>query len=269
MKHKSKIILTICILIIIFLIILTFYFLKKVETHTFTIVDINNKNIVTATKSDFIYNGNLDEIILKDKNLNIIEDNSKLEIGQEVYLFNEEKNTNYKFKISKIDNNNIELKWEGLKYYLFYINDTKIKDINNRNIDISNLKIGDTIKIISFVPEISNALAYSYEGYGAEKIENVKYIKVVKQNEEEVESIENRNMLAIKESAIVNVDSDNIKIEDNDSKNNVKEIINVKYPKGKTKNDFKEGEKIRIYFNGTVDLPTKTIENVGKIEKME
>lgn len=262
MKRKIEVIIVISIvLLVIISAIVVFYILTRMEKYTLTIVKINEDEIIAADIDYLLYSRNINDVKVKDNNLNEL-NSSLLKVGDEIYFFDEDNDVNYLCTVQSIENDNINLQIPILKYYSFYIKDTKIKDIKGKNIDVSNLKIGDTIKVINWIPETTDGLAYSFEGHSLKNLENVKKIKVIEQNKKQIQAIENKNKVAIKEAIIANVNEDSIDVLATNSESN---LINVKYPE-EGNVEFEQGQKVLIYFNGVINPISNGIDNVEKIE---
>ena len=178
-----------------------------------------------------------------------------------IFTINElSKYTTYIAEITEIEGKRIiVIDTENIKYQL-YTNNIKIKNEYGKNIDISNLNIGDNIKII-IKDEIKRDIAMT-----PTLLQNVKLIKV----------LENKNDNAIQ---------DTIKNEDNKASNTIKAVVvnpekgllvmgienagdlyDVSY-ENKDNIKFKQGQEILIYFNGGMleTYPAQII-NVEKIE---
>lgn len=178
-----------------------------------------------------------------------------------IFTINElSKYTTYIAEITEIEGKRIiVIDTENIKYQL-YTNNIKIKNDNGQTIDISDLNIGDNIKIIT-KKGMERAIAMT-----PTLLQNVKLIKV----------LENKNDNAIQ---------DTIKNEDNKASNTIKAVVvnpekgllvmgienagdlyDVSY-ENKDNIKFKQGQEILIYFNGGMleTYPAQII-NVEKIE---
>ena len=263
MKKRIKIIISISVILLIAILLVELFIFTKVEFYDFTIVKIN-KNHIIAGKESLLYKAfDLNNTKIKDENKKEL-DIENIQEGNFLYAYDSEEKFFYFGKVDKLENNIIHLKIPQLNFYSFYVKNDKIKNNQNKIVDISNLKEGDTIDVINIVPTSKNALGYIFEGQGVEYIDNVKSVKITEKNKEEVELIENRNMIAIKEAIIVALNENNIIVKGLEDE---KDIVNVKYINDEIKN-LKEGQKVIIYFNGIINHTTNTIENVGKMENI-
>ena len=178
-----------------------------------------------------------------------------------IFAINElSKYTTYIAEITEIEGRRIiVIDTENIKYQL-YTNNIKIKNDNGQTIEISDLNIGDNIKIIT-KKGMERSIAMT-----PTLLQNVKLIKV----------LENKNDNAIQ---------DIIKNEDNKASNTIKAVVvnpekgllvmgienaadlyDVSY-ENKDNIKFKQGQEILIYFNGGMleTYPAQII-NVEKIE---
>lgn len=275
MKKKTKI-LIISILIIIAVIAifsLVIYLYHKIGVNTSIFVNCYDGRIIkTANMVKKNASYKLDEVILKDLNLNEI-DKNQVQIGDYIYLFIKNDNTyyyldntNYYCKVIGINNDSINVEITDWQFYSFNAENINIKDINGNQISTSDLKLGDKLRVINIVPEVIPAIAETFEGYSSSTIYDVKNIKIVGTDQETKEKLENRNMIAIKKAIIAGVNKDNLYVLDSENQNLLYEVAfsnegNI---------GFKQGQEILIYFNGKGASSSKNgiirIENVGKIE---
>lgn len=262
MKKKTKDIIPIgIILIVIIILIAVFYILSRIEIYNFTIVEINGNNIIAADIGSFTYSGlMINEINVKDENLNQI-NTSNIKEGDKIYFSDKEKGINYAYTVQKIENGNATVQMPEISYYSFTVEDTTIKSNERKNINISELKVGDTISVLNWGTKTTDSLAHFFEGHSIENLENVKRIKVIEKDTEEVDTIENRNKVAIKEAVVVKVNEDSIGVMGKESEN---DLYTVNYS-SEGNIGFKQGQEVLIYFNGIIDNTSKKIENVGKI----
>ncbi len=264
MKKKTKIILLVLIIVIILigLIIWGLYEASITKHYSFTITNIEGTKITGArlVVSQFDYDINSDNY--KDYNGNTV-DFSKLTVGDKIYIYNERLGESYLNTIKKITNNKVFTNFENLEYFSLDIGDVSIKDINGNKIDISGLSVGDRIEVTNKEVGLEPARANSYEGYPYDYLNNIKKIKVIKDNPAEAKAIGDRNMNAIKKAIVVKVEEDYLSVAEIDD--NTK-IFKVKYPENNI-TSFEQGQEVLIYFNGrgNIDL-TMQIDNVGKIE---
>lgn len=152
MKKSTKIIIFIVILLII-LVPVVLFVLPQYEQYTFTITEINGDRI-TAVKQGGIYYS-LYEGAVKIKDVNEKDINvSELEIGDIIYIQNI-KNTlllqnyiDYACLVTDVDNKNIVVELPETDYYFFNSEGANVKDINGHKINVADLKVGDTIKVL-------------------------------------------------------------------------------------------------------------------------
>lgn len=211
MKKRTKIIIAIAIVVLVLiLLVVGYYIIKKVRVYTFTIIEINERNIICGRVDKFSQN-------------------------------------------------------KEITYYSFYIKDPIIKDIKGNETDKSDLKVGNTIEVVDSVPEVVNSIAYIYEGHTIEHLNDVKRIKIIKQDKGEAEILENRNKIATKEAIVVKVNEDSLDVMGTE---NTTELFTVKFSE-EGNIGFKQGQKIKVYYNGIINTKNqnvKTIDVVGKIE---
>lgn len=255
MRKKTKLlIISIFIIIAIILIVfLAIYFKYKIGINVSTIVSIdNNGKIYTANYEAQNESFNLNEVILKDLNLNEIEI-LKVHVGEYIYLYIKKDNkynycnsTNFYCKVTKIDNNKIEVEMPNWNFYSLDAKKAKIKDMEGKNIDISSLQSGNTIEIINVEPEITPSIARNFEGYWLDHIYDVKKIKLIETDEKTKEKIENRNMVAVKKAIVAGVNKDSLFVVDNENDELLYELSFT----NEGNIGFKQGQEILIYFNG-------------------
>ncbi len=261
-KGKKLVIIIGIILILIILAMIGFYLSIKMKIYTFTIAKIDGNNITAMTENPTSKVFQINEIKVKDENGNDINIYS-LQKDDEIYVYDEENGINYFCTVQEITNNDITVQMPDVSYYSFTIKNPVIKNINGKNINASDLKVGDTIRVIDWIPEITYDLAYFTEGHSVEHLSDVKRIKVVKQDIKDVQAIENRDKIATKEAVVVKVNDDSIDVMGTDNED---DLLTVKYSEEKN-HGFKQGQEVLIYFNGVIELvQPKTIDTVGKIE---
>ena len=261
-KGKKFVIIIGIILLLIILAMLGFYLSMKMKIYTFTIAEINGNNITAMTENPTSKVFLINEIKVKDENGNDI-NTVNLQKDDKIYVYDEENDVNYFCTVQEIINNNITVQMPDVSYYSFTIKEPVIKDISGKKINASDLKVGDTIRVIDWIPEIVNDLAYFTEGHSVEHLSDVKRIKVVKQDIENVQAIENRDKIATKEAIVVKVNDDSIDVMGTDNEN---DLLTVKYSEDGNIG-FEQGQEVLIYFNGVIEpVQPKTIDTVGKIE---
>lgn len=261
-KGKKFIIIIGIILILVILAMLGFYLSIKMKIYTFTIAKINGNSVTAITKNPTDRVFQINGIKVKDENQNEI-NISDLQTGDNIYIYDEENGINYFCTVQEITNNNITVQMPDVRYYSFMIKNPVIKNRNGKNISASDLKVGDTIRVIDWIPEIINDLAYVTEGHSVENLSDVRRIKIVEQNVEEAKAVENRNKVATKEAVVVKVNDDSIDVMGTDNEN---DLLTVKYSE-EGNHKFKQGQEVLIYFNGVIEpVQPKTIDTVGKIE---
>lgn len=276
-KRKKKLLIGFSLLFVLIIAVILIFNLvifidRKIGAHTLTIVENDGKSIIAAINEyNNSFQSNLDNVILKDSNLNEIDKNN-VKVGDYIYLYIKEgdysysDNTTYYCKVTSIDDKKISIETPGWYFYSFNVNGANIKDINGNKITSSDLKIGDTIKVININPEYIYDMAMVYEGFPASSISNVKSIRVIDTDEETKVGLENRNMVAIKKAFIAGVNKDNIYVVDSENQNLLYQVSFAK--EGNI--GFKVGQEVMIYFNGKTSSTGKNgiigIQNVGKIE---
>lgn len=275
MKKRTKKIIIVTILLILAIIAifsLIVFFNKKIRVHTFTIVKNDGNTIIAAiNENNNSFESNLDNVIIKDNNFNEMDKNN-IKIGDYIYLYIKNgdyyysDNTTYYCKVSSIDDKKISIETQGWYFYSFNVDGANIKGINGNKITSNDLKIGDTIKVININPEYIYDIAMVYEGFPASSIYDVKSIKIIDTDEETKESLENRNMVAIKKAFVAGVNKDNIYVVDSENQNLLYQVSFSK--EGNI--GFEVGQEVMIYFNGKTSSTGKNeiseIQNVGKIE---
>ena len=218
-----------------------------------TVVGVEDNRIVTtAVEKVCEQEYKLDDVILKNLNLEEI-DKSNVKVGDYIYLFIENdytyyycENTNYYSKVLEINDDNIKVAIPDWQFYSFNAEDANIKDDNGNKIDISDLKLGDDIQIISILPDSIPDIAEIFEGYPSKSIYNVKNVKIKETNESLKENFENRDMIAIKKAIIAGVNKNSLCVID--SENN--ELLYEVYFSDEGNIGFEPGQEILIYFNG-------------------
>ena len=171
MKKRIKIIISISVILLIAILLVGLFIFTKVEFYSFTIVKIN-KNHIIAGKESLLYKAfDLNNTKIKDENKKEL-DIENIQEGNFLYAYDSEEKFYYFGKADKLENNIIHLKIPQLNFYSFYVKNDKIKNNQNKIVDISNLKKGDTIDVINIVPTSKNALGYIFEGQGVEYIDN-------------------------------------------------------------------------------------------------
>lgn len=264
MKKSTKIIIFIVILLII-LVTVVLFVLPQYEQYTFTITEINGDRI-TAVKQGGIYYS-LYEGAVKIKDVNEKDINvSELEIGDIIYIQNI-KNTlllqnyiDYACLVTDVDNKNIVVELPETDYYFFNSEGANVKDINGHKINVADLKVGDTIKVLEKKDFIQDAIAYSFEGHHAEDLDTIKSIRVISQDANDLVAYATRNIVAKKTAVIVKVNEDSLDVMGIEDSN---DLLTVNFAE-EGNIGFKQGQEILIYFNGKIE--NRKIENTGKIE---
>ena len=274
MKKRTKVLIGILIVIAIIAIVCLALFLKiMLIVSNSTVVGVEDNRIVTtAVEKVCEQEYKLDDVILK--NLSLVEiDKSNVKVGDYIYLFIENdytyyycENTNYYSKVLEINDDNIKVAIPDWQFYSFNAEDANIKDDNGNKIDISDLKLGDDIQIISILPDSIPDIAEIFEGYPSKSIYNVKNVKIKETNESLKENFENRDMIAIKKAIIAGVNKNSLCVID--SENN--ELLYEVYFSDEGNIGFEPGQEILIYFNGKSLIGGMNginyLGSVGKIE---
>lgn len=278
MNKERKFIVVICIVVLIIILAisvfnLVVYLSKRIGVNTVTFVDVSDDNEVNAAVPDNIEVGfSLDDVVTKDLNLKNIDIND-INLGDYIFLYVKDAeggvncdNTNYYCKVNRIENNSINVEIPNFDFYSFDLENVKIKDINGKKISASDLKFGDNLKVINVWPDNIPSIGRFYEGYPSSEIYDVKSIRIVEPDQETIKNLENRNMMAIKEAVIAGVNEDSLYVVDSENKDLLYEVSFAK--EGNI--GFKQGQKIKIYFNGNETGSNingvLAIQNVGKIE---
>ena len=276
MKKRTKIIIVVSILIVIAIIgifNLVVYLDRKIGVNIVTVVDIYDNRIVhaaVATERNIGYP--LDDVIIKDLNLNEI-DRANVQAGDYIYLYVKEDNTgfycsstNYYCRVERINENSIDVQIPDFNFYSFNAEEANIKDINGKKISVSDLKYGDNIKVVNIWPDIIPAVAALYQGYSSDTLYDVKSIRIIEPNQETIEKLENRNMMAIKNAVIVGVNENSLFVVDSENKDLLYEVSFA----SEGNIGFEQGQEVTIYFNGKVGSSDingiSAIQYVGKIE---
>ena len=191
MNKGRKFIVVICIVVLIIILAiavfsLVVYLSKRIGVNTVTFVDVSDDNEVNAAVPDNIEVGfSLDDVVTKDLNLNNIDIND-INLGDYIFLYVKDAeggvncdNTNYYCKVNRIENNSIDVEIPNFDFYSFDLENVKIKDINGKKINASDLKFGDNLKVINVWPDNIPAIGRFYEGYPSSEIYDVKSIRIV------------------------------------------------------------------------------------------
>ena len=276
MKKRTKIIIAVSILLLIAIIgifCLAVYLDKKIGVNIVTVVNTyDNRMVYAAVATERGINYPLNDVIIKDLNLNEM-DESNVQIGNYIYLYINEDNTgfycnsaNYYCRVESINENSIYVKIPEFSFYSLNAEEINIKDINGKKISVSDLKFGDNIKVVNIWPDVIPAVAETYQGYSSNRIYDVKKIMIVEPNQETIEKLENRNMMAIKNAVIVGVNENSLYVVDSENKDLLYEVSFT----NEGNIGFEQGQEVTIYFNGKVgssDIKgVSAIEYVGKIE---
>ena len=172
-----------------------------------------------------------------------------------VFTINElSKYTVYEAIITEIEDKRIIVRDTSNKIYQLYTNNIKIENNNGKTIDISNLNIGDNIKIIT-KDEIVKDIAMT-----PTLLQNVKLIKVLENNFDNSINKDNKFISTIK--AIVLNPKKVLFVMGIETGHS---IYSVSYKNKDIK--FKKGQEILIYFDGGIleTYPAQII-NVEKIK---
>ena len=271
MKKRTKVLIGILIVISIIAIVCLALFLKiMLIVSNSTVVGVEDNRIVrTAVEKVCEQEYKLDDVILKNLNLEEI-DKSNVKVGDYIYLFIENdytyyycENTNYYSKVLEINDDNIKVAIPDWQFYSFNAEDANIKDDNGNKIDISDLKLGDDIQIISILPDSIPDIAEIFEGYPSKSIYNVKNVKIKETNESLKENFENRDMIAIKKAIIVGVNKNSLQeirkiYKDNDF---ISRGVQGMYDGDFIKNPYLERGYIKVFEMGSsvYDSPLRSI----------
>ena len=166
----------------------------------------------------------------------------------------------YSAKITQIEGKRIIIRDSDNIEYQLYTNDIKINNTDGKIIDVSNLNIGDNIKII-IKDEIKRDIAMT-----PKLLQNVKLIKVLEKNLDNVKQDttknENNKASTTIKAVVVNAEKGLLVM----GIENTGDLYDVNY-ENKDNIKFKQGQEILIYFNGGMleTYPAQII-NVEKIE---
>lgn len=179
-------------------------------------------------------------------------------------MYNKSEDISYSCIFKKIEDNNLIVQMQDINYYSFTVkDDTAIRDNKGKNITEADLKVGDTINVVSWFPDLIYTIGVAYDGHSVENINDVKKIKVLDQDLAQAKAIENKDKTISKKAIVVKVNEDSIGVM---GTKNEDDLITVKYSK-EGNIGYKQGQEVLIYFTGAI-TPTnpKTIENVGEIK---
>lgn len=264
MKKSTKIIIFIVILLIIIVPVVLFV-LPQYEQYTFTITEIDGDRITAVEQAEGHYSFYEGAIKIKDVNAKEI-NVSDLEIGDIIYVQNIENSLlledyiDYACLVTDVNNKNIEVVLPETYYYFFNAEGANVKDINGHKINVADLKVGDTIKVLEKRDIIQNAVAYSFEGHQAEYLDTIKNIKVVSQDVNDLVAYATRNTVAKKIAVVVKVNEDSLDVMGIEDSN---DLLTVNFAE-EGNIGFKQGQEILIHFNGNIE--DGKIVNTGKIE---
>ena len=278
MKNKKKrliiglIVLLILIIIFIAILNLIIFIDKKIGIHVFTIVKNDGNTIIAAVdENNNSFVSSLNNVIIKDLDFNEIDKNN-VSVGDYIYLYIKNgdyyycDNTTYYCKVTSIDDKDISIETPGWHYYSFNVDDANIKDINGNTINLEDLKIGETIKVININSKYTFDNAMIYEEFPASTIFNVKSIEIVDNDNKVKEDLEKRNMVAMKKAFVAGVNKDNIYVVDSENSDLLYEVSYAK--EGNI--GFEVGQEVEIYFNGRTSVIGKNgIMGIKYVEKIE
>lgn len=172
MKKKTKVMLIIAILFIIAVIAIVFYAVAQYEKYTFTILEIDGSDIIAAREEAILYTFNSGDELIKNKDgqeITFLE----LKVGDSVIV---DTYADRICTIKSIENNVVTIAVP--QYYYFSAENTKIKDINGNNIDISNLQVGTVVEVTN---KKDNSINNNIDlASSMEYLSDVKQIKVIK-----------------------------------------------------------------------------------------
>ncbi len=168
--YKRTLIMLIVLVIIVILVYMLIDFLSKIKFFTGVISGLNNGNIYVDINEPLSYKCPKNLAIVYDKNGNSI-DSSTVKINDEISIgSNSINNTMYSGIVTNLDDESITIDTFLPLHYFCITEGAKIKNSNGIEIDISNLHIGDKIRVTF----IFNYM-YSYDN----SIKNIKLIEVL------------------------------------------------------------------------------------------
>lgn len=271
MKKKTKIILLIAVLLLIFIII-GLYLLTMYESYTFTIVEIDGNRIMAVRQYPSYYSFSEGQYKIKNEEGNDITF-EELQIGDIIYVEDiyslaetDKIGADYVCVVMDISDGQIQVAAPDIHFYNFSLENASVKDENGHSISYNELKVGDTVTIVEKKDTIQTDLATIYEEHFVDMLDTVTSIKIVDQDVNDLVAYTTRNRVATKRAIIVDVNENSIEVRDIEDNT---DIFNVSFAEdGNIR--FSEGQEVLIYFNGRIGFtPTKTIENVDKIQIIE
>ena len=244
---KSYKIMIISVIVVISIMSLIYYFKLK-KKYKITITNIKDGIITGATlhyepeifeyNLTNIYNENGNKLELKD-----------LSIGDMVYCGDVKDDFAQRGKIIKIEENKIYVNINYLEYYSF---DTS--KINNEI--IKKLEAGQRIEITNDSNEPQYATPY-YGVFLINHLSNVKKVKTISNDKDELDAIENKDNFMMMEAIITEIDENYLTVSSTISSKKIKVI----YSKDNLLN-FKEQQKVLIFFNANIEKENVILSNV-------
>lgn len=271
MKKRTKIILFIVVLLLI-LIPIGLYLLTMYESYTFTIVEIDGNRIMAVRQYPSYYSFSEGQYKIKNEEGNDITF-ERLQIGDIIYVEDiyslvetDKIGADYACVVMDISNGQIQVAVPDIHFYNFSLENASVKNENGHSINYSELKVGDTVTVVEKKDAVQTDLATIHEGHSVDMLDTVTSIKIVEQDVNDLVAYTTRNRVATKRAIIVTVNENSIEVRDIEDNT---DIFNVSFAEDGNIG-FSEGQEVLIYFNGRIDFtPTKTIENVDKIQMQE
>lgn len=246
MRKKTKILLFIISLFIIIIGVIGLYIFTQFDKYTLTIIEINGNTIKAEEKNTILYTFTAGNEVVKNINGQEI-DTLELKVGDLAIV---DEYADRICTVTKTENNEITVAVPV--YYEFSTENTRIKDINENNIDIGGLQVGNLIEILN---KKDNSINRTQMASSIKKLYGVKQIIVIDNKVEKAS-----NMRATLKAIVVKVNDNNFLAMGIENGTGL-------YSVGLNNIELKKGQEILIYFNGDVmETYPAQLGDVGKIE---
>ncbi len=246
MRKKTKILLFIISLFIIIIGVIGLYIFTQFDKYTLTIIEINGNTIKAEEKNTILYTFTAGNEVVKNINGQEI-DTLELKVGDLAIV---DEYADRICTVTKTENNEITVAVPV--YYEFSTESTRIKDINENNIDIGGLQVGNLIEILN---KKDNSINRTQMASSIKKLYGVKQIIVIDNKVEKAS-----NMRATLKAIVVKVNDNNFLAMGIENGTGL-------YSVGLNNIELKKGQEILIYFNGDVmETYPAQLGDVGKIE---
>lgn len=176
MKKRTKTLILISMLLVIFIALLLFiiYTAGQYDKYSVKITNISNNCITVSQTIKRSYTYTKEDEVFFDNNGETL-DSSEINVGDKLYVIGKISQEKEKATVVKIIDERIVVEAEsGDTIHQISIDTAKkaiIKDSDNKKIDVSDLKVGDNLYIIDDNGKIENQMY----------LENLKLIKVLNQ----------------------------------------------------------------------------------------